>query len=101
PSRPFSLCGVDYVGPFKLCRRAGRNPTYVKSYISLFVCFTTKAVHLEWVSDLSTNAFIAALTRFISRRGLPADIYCDGGTNFVGAKKEIEDLVKLVSSEEH
>src|SRR5439155_15589177 len=50
---------------------------------------------------LSTNGFIAALTRFISRRGLPSDIYCDGGTNFVGAKTEIQQFVNMVSSEAH
>ncbi|XP_065367154.1 uncharacterized protein LOC135959932 [Calliphora vicina] len=44
--------------------------------------------HLEVVSDLSTDAFIAALKRMIGRRGLPTDIFCDNATNFVGANSK-------------
>jgi hypothetical protein len=61
----------------------------------------TKAIHLEVVTDLSTPAFIAALTRFTSRRGLPTDIYCDGGTNFIGARNELEEVQALLQSPVH
>ncbi|KYM77037.1 hypothetical protein ALC53_12573 [Atta colombica] len=37
-------------------------------YVSLFVCFATKAVHLELVSDLTSAFIIAAFKRFISRK---------------------------------
>jgi len=53
----------------------------------------TKAVHLEVVADLTTDGFIAALTRFVSRRGLCADIYSDCGTNFVGADAVLRRLI--------
>jgi len=53
------------------------------------------------VSDLTTPAFIAALTRLVSRRGLPSDIFCDGGTNFVGARNEMAELTNLVQSDSH
>ena len=43
---------------------------------------TTKAIHLELVSDLTSDAFIAALKRFIARRGIPDQIFSDNGTNF-------------------
>jgi len=52
-----------------------------------------KAVHLEVVSDLSTDAFLAAFDRFIARRGLPSDIYSDCGTNFMGANKQLRSLI--------
>jgi hypothetical protein len=52
----------------------------------------TKAVHLEVVTDLTTDGFLAALTRFVSRRGLCADIYSDCGTNFVGADATLRRL---------
>lgn len=55
----------------------------------MFVCFSTKAVHLELVSDITSAAFIAAFRRFTSRRGLCAHVYCDNGTNFVGADREM------------
>lgn len=52
----------------------------------------TKAVHIELVSDLSTQAFISALIRFISRRGCPACMYSDNVTNFLGASNALKDL---------
>jgi len=49
------------------------------------VCLTTKAVHLEIVSSLSADEFVATLKRFVSRRGYPSDIYSDSDSNFAGA----------------
>jgi hypothetical protein len=101
PSPPFSKVGVDYAGPFQLALRTGRKPPMVKAYVAVFVCMATKAAHLELVSNLSTSAFIAALNRFISRRGLPSDVYSDEGTNFVGAKMELDELLALITSSPH
>ncbi|GFV96921.1 integrase catalytic domain-containing protein [Trichonephila clavipes] len=39
-----------------------------KSYVSLFTCAVTRAVHLELVSDMSTKCFLLALRRFLARR---------------------------------
>jgi hypothetical protein len=62
---------------------------------------STKALHLELVSDLTTNAFLAALRRFVSRRGRPTQVYSHNGTNFVGVSKELKRfLSSLKSSEE-
>ncbi|GIY59832.1 reverse transcriptase [Caerostris darwini] len=68
PSPTFLRCGVDYAGPFQIRASKGRGSKSFKAYIALFVCFTTRAIHLELVTDLSADAFIAALKRFISRR---------------------------------
>ncbi len=57
---------------------------------------STRAIHLEAVSDLSTEAFLAAFKRFIARRGLPHQVFSDNGTNFVGAEKEIQVAYKLL-----
>lgn len=54
-----------------------------------FVCFAVKAVHLELVTDLTKEAYLAALNTFISRREKPTHIYSDNGTNFVGASNVI------------
>ncbi|XP_035207008.1 uncharacterized protein LOC118181886 [Stegodyphus dumicola] len=61
PSRPFAVTGVDYAGPYSIKSQVGRRTKTFKCYISIFVCFSTKAVHLELVSDLSTSTFLAAL----------------------------------------
>jgi len=59
---------------------------------------TVKAIHLEIVTDLSTPAFLAALDRFVARRGLPSDIYSDCGTNFVGASKQLRKFFSDVKT---
>jgi hypothetical protein len=86
PGRAFLKCGTDFAGPFMVCSRRGRGVKPLKMFVCIFVCFITKAVHLELVSDLSANACIAAIKRFIARRGKPLEIYSDCGTNYIGAK---------------
>ncbi|XP_033222820.1 uncharacterized protein LOC117176676 [Belonocnema kinseyi] len=58
-----------------------------------------KAIHIEVVSDLSTEEFLGALQRFIARRGKPQSIYSDNGTNFQGVKGELNKLHELFQSE--
>ncbi|XP_055922675.1 uncharacterized protein LOC129953452 [Eupeodes corollae] len=79
---PFQTSGVAYAGPVQL---KGRCSKITKAYIAIFVCFCTKAVHLELVSDYTTSAFIAAFRRFTARRGICSNLYSDCGTNFKGA----------------
>ena len=56
-----------------------------EAYVCIFVSLTVKALHLELVSDLTSDAFIDCLRRCIARRGCPSLIWSDWGTNFVGA----------------
>ncbi|XP_065356330.1 uncharacterized protein LOC135950724 [Calliphora vicina] len=89
-SIPFQTTGIDFAGPFELKSSTLRNAALVKGYVSVFVCFSTKAIHLEVCSDLSTAAFRAAFSRFVGRRGLPFRIYSDNGRNFVGASRQLK-----------
>jgi len=68
---------------------SGRGVASRKAYIAIFVCMATRAVHLEIVDGYSTPAFLGAYARFAARRGLPASIYSDNGTTFVGADREM------------
>ncbi|XP_071577544.1 uncharacterized protein [Temnothorax nylanderi] len=88
-SRSFAHCSLDYAGPVHICASAGRGITTRKAYIALFVCLTTRAIHLELVADYATPAFLNAFSRFCARRGLPQAIYSDNETNFVGADREL------------
>lgn len=99
PSKPFAHSAVDYGGPVIIRHGGQRSKTLSKSYIALFICLSTKAIHLELVSDLSSEAFLAAFRRFISRRGLPIQIFSDNGTNFRHANNILHDLFKLFNSE--
>jgi hypothetical protein len=83
PCRVFSKIGVDFAGPFQIKMKKGRGVRPIKNYVCVFICFTTKAVHLEVVGDLSSEAFIASLKRFTARRGKPNEIYSDCDNNFI------------------
>ncbi len=67
--------------------------------MSVFVSLTVKAVHLELVTDLTSQAFLASLKRFISTRGLPSLTWSDNGTNFVGAAREIRELYQVLKEQ--
>ncbi|XP_055589036.1 uncharacterized protein LOC129741338 [Uranotaenia lowii] len=97
PRRPFTVCGVDYCGPVYL-KSAVRNRGPTKAYVCIFVCFTTRAVHIELVSDLSTPAFIAALRRFAARRNFPHEIHSDNGTTFRGANNELHRIYQMLKT---
>ena len=98
PGSVFERVGVDYAGPISIRYGYVRKPVIVKAYVCLFVSLSIKAVHLEIVSDLTTEAFIAALRRFISRRGHPTLIWSDNGTNFVGADNQLKDLFHFMKT---
>ncbi|XP_060665543.1 uncharacterized protein LOC132797782 [Drosophila nasuta] len=90
-SRPFTHTGVDFAGPFEVKNYTGRACLITKGYVCFFVCFSTKAIHLEATSDLTTQKFLAAFSRFIARRGCPYQMYSDNGKTFVGADKVISN----------
>lgn len=99
-SRPFITCGIDYCGPFTIHYK-GRGSRTSTMYLAVFVCFSTKAVHLELVEDLTTAAFINTLRRFMNRRGVPKRIWSDNATNFRGSSRILEDLIKLLERPQH
>lgn len=71
---PFSEVGIDFGGPFFYKSNQGRGSKLYKCYLCLFIYLTVKAVHLELVTDLSTQAFLQAFQRFMSRRGKPNNV---------------------------
>ncbi|XP_055708965.1 uncharacterized protein LOC129805218 [Phlebotomus papatasi] len=103
--RPFQATGVDYAGPLQMLSSATRGAHSRKTgtqkvYIAVFVCMATKAAHLELVTSLSTEAFLAALRRFSARRTTPRHIYSDGGKNFAGAANELRRLLAQECSQQ-
>lgn len=101
PSNAFQHAGINYAGPFAVCPKIGRGIRPQKAYLCLFICLTTRAIHLELAPDLSTDSFLNAFKRFTSRRGPCRVLYSDCGTNFIGAKAKLDEQHRLLLSKEH
>ena len=89
-SPPFSNTGVDYFGPFYVTVRR----TTEKRWGFLFTCLTNRAVHVEVVPSMDASSCVMGVERFASRRGTPAMIWSDNGTNFIGAEKELRESME-------
>ena len=90
-SSPFQVIGVDYADlmTYRVSKKKGG-----KMYILLFACSLTRAIHLELITDQTTDGFIRCLKRFIARRGRPSTIYSDNGKSFVAAAKWLKNIMK-------
>ena len=83
---PFEATGMDVFGPFHVIH-GGRATT--KRWVLLLTCMACRAIHFEALKDMSTSTCINAIARFQARRPGLRTIYCDNGTNFVGAQSEL------------
>ena len=92
PSKPFSITGLDFAGPISLRPYKNRGNLTTKGYIAVFVCFSTKALHLELIMNLSVTSLLMGLHRFISRRGKVDKIISDNGRNFLGCSNALKNL---------
>ncbi|XP_055643771.1 uncharacterized protein LOC129779977 [Toxorhynchites rutilus septentrionalis] len=90
--RPFTYTGLDFFGPLMV--KVGRSS--VKRWIALFTCLTVRAVHVEVAHSLSTDSCVKGVRRFLCRRGFPAEIYSDNGTNFQGAERILKEQLRAV-----
>ena len=80
---PFTVTGIDFTGALYVHQEA---------YICLFTCATTRAIHLEVVTDLTTETFLLAFHRFTSRKGLPHTVISDNASTYLSAVEELTEL---------
>ncbi|XP_062713922.1 uncharacterized protein LOC134290745 [Aedes albopictus] len=91
------LCSAGLVWACYESKCGNREPT--KAYVAVFVCFATRAVHIELVSDLTTAAFLAALRRVVARRGRIAELHSDNATTFKGASHALNRVYQMLKVE--
>ncbi|XP_063955602.1 uncharacterized protein LOC135154201 [Lytechinus pictus] len=96
PSAPFTNVGMDCFGPFFV--RRGRSD--IKRYGLIFTCLCSRGIHIEMLDDMTTDAFINALRCFIAIRGAVRQIRCDQGSNFVGARNELQSALREMTSDQ-
>ncbi|GFW35768.1 integrase catalytic domain-containing protein [Trichonephila clavipes] len=94
---PFCITGLDLGGPYFVTYKHQRKGVLNKIYVCVCICFVTRAIHLEILSDLTSDAIIATLKRFMSRRGKCSKIFTDNATNFVGANSQLKVFYKTLN----
>ena len=87
-TQPFEVTGVDFTGALYV-RDTGKES---KVYVCLFTCAVTRAVHLEIVTDLTTENFLQAFRRFSSRKSLPKFMLSDNASTYLAAADELNKL---------
>ena len=92
---PFTNVGFDVFGPWLVRTRKLRgDAANAKRWGLVFTCLNSRAIHIEVLETMETNSFLCALRRFFSIRGPPSVLRCDRGTNFVGAKIELDQALQ-------
>lgn len=91
--RPFMNVGMDYFGPIHVT--VGRRKE--KRWGVIFTCLAVRAIHLEVSYTLNSDSTVMAIMRMACRRGKPQSIFCDNGTNFVAAAKELKESLKTLN----
>jgi len=86
PARPFTTVGINYAGSIVLRLGSTRSKQTTKGYFAIFVFFVTQAVHIEVVTSLTTEAFLAALRYFIAHQVRLRVIHSNIGTNVQGVQ---------------
>ena len=95
PAPPFSYVGLDVFGPWLVsARRTRGGMANSKRWAVLFTCLTTRAIHIEVIESMDASCFINALRRFLALRGPAVQFRSDCGTNFVGARNELQSSLK-------
>ncbi|GFU95152.1 integrase catalytic domain-containing protein [Trichonephila clavipes] len=94
---PFSITGLDLGGPYFVTYKYQRKVVLNKIYVCVCICFVTRAIHLEILSDLTSDAIIATLKKFMSRRGKCSKIFTDNATSFVGANSQLKVFHKTLN----
>ena len=84
---PFTSVAMDFFGPVKI--KKTRNIA-ISGCALVIACNTTRIIHLEITETQSTDDFLLAWRRFVTKRGIhPLHVYTDQGKTFVGAQKYI------------
>ncbi|XP_068237390.1 uncharacterized protein [Palaemon carinicauda] len=66
----------------------------VKRWGTIFMCLTSRAVHLEVIDTMEQDSFVNAIRRFVARRGPIKRMWSDNGTNIVATERELIEALQ-------
>ena len=92
PTPIFYCVGIDFFGPYVIKGEVNKR-SRGKCYGVVFVCFSTRAVHVDMSVDYSTDSFLQTLRRFACLRGWPKEFKSDNGSQLVAASKELQETI--------
>ena len=96
----FTNVGMDVFGPWQIqVKKLRGSAANAKRWGLVFTCLSTRGIHIEILHSMDANFFICTLRRFFAIRGQTAVLRCDCGTNFVGAKSELDSAFKEMDKE--
>ncbi|XP_067947311.1 uncharacterized protein [Watersipora subatra] len=88
---PFTHCGLDFFGPFKVKERRKKR----KTYGLIITRLSSRAILIELLEDMTSDSFINALRNLIAIHGAISTIRCDQGTDFVGAFNDLAKNMRI------
>ncbi len=91
PTAPFEEVGLDCMGHF-LVKLNGRADH--KVWAVIFTCMVSRAVHVEVLFKMDTEAMINAIIRFAARRQTVRRFISDCGTNLTGASRVLKEEMR-------
>ena len=90
---PLQIIGIDYAGQVYVRDVYSSCDELFKCYFLLITCAATRAVHIELISDFTSNSLILALCRCFALRGTPSQIISDNFKTFKAV--EMRDLIQF------
>ena len=91
---PFTNIAFDVFGPWMVrSKKTHGGAPNSKRWAVVFTCLSSRAVHIKVLESMDTSSFICALRRFFAIRGTASLLRCDRGTNFTGAKAELDNAL--------
>ena len=94
---PFATSGIDVFGDFSVTH-AGRGNK--KRWVLIVTCFSTRAVALYPLPDMTLSSIIHALVKMSNQFPSLRKIVSDNGSNFRGANREIKEAMELWNAQE-
>ena len=92
---PFTFTVLDFTWPLYITSsKEGQSNEIAQTYICLYTCASTRAIHLELLRDLSVKSFLQSFRRFASRRGLPSTLLSHNAKTFKAGCKEVKTIVR-------
>ena len=95
---PFSAVEIDYTEHLHIKSNAAEQS---KTYNAVFACCSTRAVHEELVTFLTTEQFLVTFLRFCAAKSLPTTVLSDNATSFIPGESVIKMILEEYAIQQH